>query len=132
MAYTDKEKANALVILATNNGDYIKTAKDTGVSKRTLIRWAQTAPKKEGTVPELIEAAIKDILENMPEKWTEKGWPIALGILLDKWLLAQGMATSRSEQTVTNLLEAIPEHDRARVIEEAERILARADSRRSS
>ena len=42
---------------------------------------------------------------------------------MDKWLLGRGMATSRNEN-ILGFLDRIPEEDRLKVIDEAERILA--------
>lgn len=126
MAYSDIEASEALVKLAVNKGDVAKTSADTGIPPTTLKRWAKNGPKK-GVVL-LLERAIERMLMQIPEKWSGNEWAIALGILMDKWLLVNGQPTARTEERVFNTLENLPDDDRERVIEEAERILARAAS----
>lgn len=127
MAYSDAFRTEALVRLAVNKFDYDKTAEQMGVTVKTLRAWEQKYPKK--TVPELLERAIERMLMNIPSDWRGNDWAVAMGILMDKWLLTQGKATARTDATVTNILESIPEDDRERVIEEAERILSEAAGR---
>lgn len=103
MAYDDIEKSEALIKLAINKGDYDKTAIDTGVSSKTIKRWAKISPKKG--VAELLERAIERLLMNIPADMKARDWAISLGILMDKWLLAQGMATSRTENLFQSLTE---------------------------
>ena len=103
MAYDDIEKSEALIKLAINKGDYDKTAIDTGVSSKTIKRWAKMSPKKG--VAELLERAIERLLMNIPADMKARDWAISLGILMDKWLLAQGMATSRTENLFQSLTE---------------------------
>jgi hypothetical protein len=123
MAYSDVEVSEALIKLAINKGDYDLTAEQTGVSLRTLKRWAKMTPKKG--VPELLERAIERMLMVIPTEWKGNQWAIALGILMDKWLLAQGMPTARMENIITRLRELHPD-EYGDVIAEAERILAAA------
>ena len=95
MPYSDAQRAAALVLLAKNKNNYAKTAKESGVSVRTLKTWNTTAPKKD--VFELLTEAIARLFQLMPEKWEGRDWGIALGIMLDKWLLSQGESTQRIE-----------------------------------
>lgn len=125
MAYSDAEITEALILLAVNKYDYKKTAETLGMSVKSLRNWDKNYPKK--SVPELLERAIKRILMHIPKDMATKDWAIALGILMDKWLLGQGMATSRNEN-IMGFLEQLPEEKREQVIEQAERILARAAS----
>jgi len=119
MAYSDLEQAEAMIRLAVNKGDYDKTAVDTGVSRSTLLRWSKMTPKKG--VSELLERAIERLLMVIPDKMNGDQWAIALGILLDKWLLVQGQATSRTE--LMRVLRVESEDELSAVIREAERIL---------
>lgn len=119
MAYSDLEQTEAMIKLAFNKGDYDKTAADTGVSESTLKRWSKMTPKKG--VAELLERAIERLLMAIPEKMDANQWAIALGILMDKWLLIQGQATSRTE--LMRVLRIESEDELSAVIREAERIL---------
>ena len=125
MAYSDAEITEALILLAVNKYDYKKTAETLGMSVKSLRNWDKNYPKK--SVPELLERAIKRILMHIPKDMATKDWAIALGILLDKWLLGQGMATSRSEN-IMSFLAKLPEDEQQRIIRESERILARTAS----
>ena len=125
MAYSDLQQAEALVKLAINQGDYDKTAEDTGISRRTLIRWAKVAPKKG--VAELLERAIERLLMVIPKDMDGQEWAVALGILFDKWLLIQGEPTSRTE-TIERKLEELDEDEYSSVIREAEAIIRAASS----
>lgn len=127
--YSDAQRTEALIQLAINKYDYDKTAEDTGVSAKSLRRWDKDVAKK--TVPELLERAIERMLMHIPKDWKGNDWSIALGILMDKWLLVHGKATERTE-SLTGFLESLPDDDRERVIEEAERILADAAGRGSA
>ena len=123
--YSDAEIAEALVKLAVNKYDFEKTAIDTKVSVRTLKRWATMSPKKG--IPDLLDRAIERMLMVIPDKWDGNSWAIALGILIDKWLLLQGEPTSRTESLIRGLKDVSPD-DRNAIIQEAERILAEATS----
>lgn len=119
MAYSDAEVTEAMIRLAVNKYDYDKTAEQVGVSAKTLQRWDKNVAKKG--VPELLERAIERLLMVIPEKMDGNAWSIALGILIDKWLLIQGQATSRTE--LMRVLRIESEDELSAVIREAERIL---------
>lgn len=120
--YSDVEITEALIKLAINKYNYEMTASDTGISVKTLRRWARM-PQKKG-VPELLERAIERMLMNIPANWSGHDWAVALGILMDKWLLVQGKATSRTETIARRLGVSVDELDD--VLAEADRILAEA------
>ncbi len=121
MAYSDAERTEALILLAINKYDFKKTSKELGMTVKSLRAWEKKYPKKG--VPELLERAIQRMLMHIPPDMKARDWAISLGILMDKWLLGQGLATSRSEN-ILGFLENMPEEDRLKVIDEAERILA--------
>lgn len=121
MAYSDIEVTEAMVKLAVNKGDYDKTAKDTGVSERTLKRWAKMAPKKG--VPELLERAIERMLMVIPSNMSGHDWAIALGILMDKWLLIQGEPTERKENIISDF-KTLSEDERRAIVDDAKRIIS--------
>jgi hypothetical protein len=124
MAYSDAEVGEALVRLAVNKYDFALTATQTGVSESALKRWAKSEPKKG--VAELLERTIERMLMVIPDKWEGRDWAIALGILLDKWLLVNGKATTRAD--INAMFGGLSESERAAVIAETERILATATS----
>jgi len=121
--YSDALVSEALVLLAVNKYDYEKTSETLGVSDRTLRRWDKDAIKKG--IPELLGRAIERMLMHIPTNWKGNDWAIALGILMDKWLLLQGEPTSRAE-SVFKTIEGMTNSERDAVIVEAERILAGA------
>jgi len=121
--YSDALVSEALVLLAVNKYDYEKTSETLGVSDRTLRRWDKDAIKKG--IHELLGRAIERMLMHIPTNWKGNDWAIALGILMDKWLLLQGEPTSRAE-SVFKTIEGMTNSERDAVIVEAERILAGA------
>jgi hypothetical protein len=125
MAYSDTEVTEAMIRLAVNKYDYEKTAEQTGIDQKTLRRWDKNATKK--SVPELLERAIERLLMVIPSDMKGNDWSVALGILLDKWLLMQGEPTNRTESLIRGLKDVTP-NDRDAIIREAERIIREAVS----
>jgi hypothetical protein len=136
--YSDVEQAEAIVRLAFNRYDFIKTAQETGISVWTLRRWnrnipdvpsALSAPNAPSTpkkgVAELLEYALEHILMAVPENISGQQWAVTVGILLDKWLLIHGEPTQRTENLVKTFedLDSLPYDDRMSVIERAKRYL---------
>ena len=70
MAYSDEEKQAALDCLAANEGDYRATSESTGVSVKTLRRWAkqENAPTYGDEVVRLREelTGLKAKIESQP------------------------------------------------------------------
>ena len=125
MAYSDQEVTEAMIRLAVNKYDYDKTAEQTGIDQKTLRRWDKSATKK--SVPELLERAIERLLMVIPSDMKGQDWAIALGILMDKWLLTQGEPTTRTESLVRGLKD-VTSSDRDAILREAEKIIAEAVS----
>jgi len=125
MAYSDREVSEALIRLAVNKYDYELTANQTGIPSRTLRRWEGDETVTKKTVPGLLDRAIERMLMVIPDKWDGNSWAVALGILIDKWLLLQGEPTKRTESLIRGLKDVSPD-DRDAIIQEAERILAKA------
>lgn len=123
MAYSDIEKAETIIKLAINKYDFRKTEEDTGIPSRTIKRWLKASPKKD--VAALLDRAIERMLMVIPDKWNGRDWAIALGILIDKWLLLQGEPTARSESIIRGWQE-LTDEQRNEVINEANRILSEA------
>lgn len=124
--YTDGEQSEAMIRLAINRYDYYTTSNQTGISVKTLRRWDKDAPKK--SVADLLDRAIERMLSVIPQNMTGNEWAIALGILLDKWLILQGEPTSRNENINTQL-DNLDADEYERVVAEAETIIASAKSR---
>lgn len=121
MAYSDTIRTEAIIRLAINKYDFEKTSEQTGVTVRTLRNWEKNFPKK--SVPELLERAIERLLMVIPATMTGQEWAVALGILMDKWLLIQGEPTERTESLVKTF-EALSDDERRAVVEEAQNIIA--------
>lgn len=141
MAYSAETISKALVLLATYQNDYDKAAKEAGVSETSLRRWAageqkgengesgakKQQTKKDQTVSEGLEAAIRTLLASVPEMQGHD-WAVALGILLDKWLLINGQPTTRTE-SLTRQVNELSDDEYRTAIAEAERIIADAAAR---
>jgi hypothetical protein len=59
------------------------------------------------------------MLMTIPTTWKGNDWAIALGILMDKWLLIQGKATNRSEN-VFSWLSNLPNEELNELVKEFE------------
>uniref|UniRef100_A0A6M3KKH3 Putative DNA binding, helix-turn-helix domain containing protein n=1 Tax=viral metagenome TaxID=1070528 RepID=A0A6M3KKH3_9ZZZZ len=121
VVYEPSERAEAIIRLAINKYDYNKTAKELGVSPSTLRRWERAVPSLG--IEEYLERAIARLLIIIPTQWSGRDWGIAIGILMDKWLLCQGAPTSRTESVVKSF-EALKEEERDAVVERARQIIA--------
>lgn len=126
--YTDAEKAEVIIKLAINHYNYQRTSDETGIPWRTLRRWASNAPSKPGIMA-LLERALERVLMQVPDDMGGRDWAIALGILMDKWLLSQNKATARSE-LVTKKLGGLSGPELDELLDEAESILSEAAQRR--
>jgi hypothetical protein len=122
MAYSDAEKAEAIIRLTINKFDYPKTSRELGIAKPTLRRWNKNVPK-QGVV-ELLERAVQHLLMAIPEKLEGNEWAFTVGTLIDKYLLAQGKPTARIDKTVRTLGLSQDEFDD--VLAEANRIIEAA------
>lgn len=122
--YTDAQRSAAMIQLALNKFDYEKTEHELGIDRKVLQRWEKELPKR--MIPQMLEEAIAKLFERMPAKFTEKAWGITLGILMDKYLLINNQPNARLETTINTVINA-SEEEKAAIIEEAERILARRD-----
>jgi hypothetical protein len=119
--WSEEVKTKTIELVALRGGDTKSVSEETGVPEPTIKRWMMKPADR--TIPELLEAAIRQMFENMPDAFSAKEWSIALGILMDKYLLMTGAATSRTE-TITRTLDMIPEKHRDAVIARAREILA--------
>ena len=123
MAYSDGTKAAAIMRLAATGNDYKQVANEIGVSVRTLGRWAQGENVNKKEVEELLENALGQLLSHVPSKMTGRDWGIAVGILMDKWLLMRGEPTQRTERVS---VDQRTQDDLNDVLREADRILEAA------
>ena len=121
VVYEPSERAEAIVRLALNKYDYDKTAKELNINPKTLRRWEKNVPALG--IEEYLERAISQLLLHIPTQWTGRDWGIAIGILMDKWLLIQGAPTSRTESVVKSF-ETLEEEERKAVVERARQIIA--------
>ena len=123
MAYSDGFRTEAMIRLGTNHFDYDLTAEQMGCTARTLHNWEKNFPKNN--VTDLLDRAIVRMLSIIPNDMSGHDWAIALGILMDKWLLLQGEPTSRNEN-ITMQMDNLNADEYERVIAEAESIIASA------
>lgn len=122
MAYSDGEKAEAMIKLWTSKYNWQDTSDELGIPVRTLRRWDKSVPKN---IPDLLERTIQRMLMVIPTDMNAHSWGVALGILFDKWFLAQGEPTSRIER-IEHQLGQLSDDEYSRVVEEAEAIIAQA------
>lgn len=120
MSYSKEFRTEAMVRLAINKYDYEQTAEQIDVAPNTLRNWEKQYPKI--AVPELLDRAIERLLATVPMDMAGDEWGIAIGILLDKWLLLQGEATHRSENIVHGYND-LTEEERETVVDNARRII---------
>lgn len=134
--YTEADKAQAYVVLTTNDGNVKRTARDTGVPENTVRRWKQfweengppSEEEVEQAVGEFLDEAIElrgmalqalrakvELLLKDPEKVKVAELTTLMGVLDDKITRAKGLATGRvdhvhslppGDQLVAPLLEA--------------------------
>src|SRR3990172_5333460 len=85
--HSDFERAAGVMLLAANNNNYETTAKQLNVTPETIHNWEKESLSKKEAIPVMLENALRKLLEMMPTTWSGNTWSIALGILMDKWLL---------------------------------------------
>jgi hypothetical protein len=111
--YSAIKKANVYVSLTTNNGNFRRTSKDTGVPEATIRRWQKeweaNGPPKQEEVQQAIDNYVETAEEIRNELLLEirrqnragelKGAALvtAYGVLDDKVTRAKGLATGRVE-----------------------------------
>jgi len=135
MAYTEAEKTKALTLLYANGYNYEKTAEITGITKMTLYNWEKEGGIQKKGIPEMLEDAIIAMLSMMPDKWNGNSWSVALGIMMDKYLLMRGEATSRSETVTTKiqgLAESMEPEMREQILAEATKIIENASAKKET
>jgi transposase-like protein len=117
MAYTEQQRADALVALEANRGNIKQTAIQLGIGEATLHRWidensdngdiksdialatSELVPAaRKGFIVRLVNLRDKALqhLEEHFEDLTARETVVALGILIDKVELLEGNATSRT------------------------------------
>lgn len=120
--YTEADKAQVYVVLATNDGNVKRTARDTGVPENTVRRWkkewAENGPPSsedvEVAVGEFLTEAVTvrddalhviklklQLLKKDPDKAKLAELTTVVGVLDDKITRASGLATSRTEHVHT-------------------------------
>ena len=119
MAYTPKQRAEALAVLEANNGNMLRTSQELGIGQATLKTWVTESRDEKNTYAQ-------ETLEHLPEAKTNlldkldnainqtltqyvgsiadlkaKDAAVALAVLIDKAQLLRGGATARTEQIIT-------------------------------
>jgi transposase-like protein len=111
--YTDADRAAVVLALQVNQGNVARTARDTGVSESTVRDWkrvwdkdgppenvqAEAVEQAKEFVAELEEVRNKtlSLLRDKLDEVRPDKLATVFGILDDKYRLAIGLATSRSE-----------------------------------
>ena len=111
--YTAEEQARAYVVLETNQGNIMRTARDCNMPETTIRRWkAEWAenPPEQALVAEVVDEEggfvenaerVRDkalaTLEGKLDKATPSALVATIGMLQDKVSIARGLATSRNE-----------------------------------
>jgi hypothetical protein len=134
--YSDEDKGMALTLLGINRYDFEKTSVQTGIPIHTLSNWNSDVFNQPKSIPAMLDVAINKLINNIPDKWNGNAWAVALGILMDKWLLLRGEATKREEVTKTerNVVEQVIEGiakdpvERDLILGEITKLLAAAKS----
>lgn len=112
-SYSDEDKASVLAVLAANNGNIKRTARETGIAEGTVRYWAKkAAPPSDET----LQAAVDDFVDKAEkirgmalanlEAAIESGeispreLITVIGVLDDKVTRAKGLPTQRTENTL--------------------------------
>jgi len=117
MAYTEQQRADALIALEANRGNIKQTAIQLGIGEATLHRWIDEN-SDNGDIKSNIAVATQELLpttrgefinrltrlrdkhlehlENNYQDLTARETVVSLGILIDKVELLEGNATSRT------------------------------------
>lgn len=136
MAYSDKQKAEALIRLAVNGNDFKKTAGELGIPFSTLWRWDKNENIRENEnkkivieneidqkvtldIPTQLEVALGHLLSLIPTSWDGNAWAVAVGILTDKWQLLRGGPTQRLEM-IFQMMDQMPDDELNSLISEFE------------
>ena len=121
-SYSDNQKAAALLTLETNGGNVARTARETGIPRKTIEEWSKgqgvtndVAEIRRENRPDLL-ALLKDelyaVMELMPEKRANadyKDLARTMGILVDKIQLLAGEPTQRNVVDMTLRVPELPE-----------------------
>ena len=115
--YTDADKARVYVVLAANEGNVKRTARETSVPENTVRRWRDDWATNGPPSVEEVETAVEDFVSTATEVRNEalleirrqikagemKGAALvtAFGVLTDKIDRAKGLALGKVEHTVT-------------------------------
>ena len=107
--YSDEDKAAVLAVYASNGGNLLRTAKETGVSRNTIRHWLEEAPPPDETLQAAVDAFVaearsirtialeklKGLVEN--DQVDARTLITVVGVLDDKVTRASGLPTSRTE-----------------------------------
>ena len=65
LKYTDEQRVAALACLEANAGNYDKTARETGIDKKTLRRWAATPLSNAPELPAIKKQIADDFIDKL-------------------------------------------------------------------
>jgi hypothetical protein len=113
--YSDREKAEALALLDTNDGNFYRTAQQSGIPRSVLQHWAkggglsadvpllrqQKTLEYGGRFGELLEVILDSVSPEDLAKASLKDKFISAAVAFDKRQLAYGQPTQLTEHRVT-------------------------------
>jgi hypothetical protein len=113
--YSDREKAEALALLDTNDGNFYRTAQQSGIPRSVLQHWAkggglsadvpllrqQKTLEYGGRFGELLEVILDSVSPEDLRKASLKDKFISAAVAFDKRQLAYGQPTQLTEHRVT-------------------------------
>lgn len=122
--YTDVMRTEAMILLAVHHYDFDAVSQIMKVPPKVLRRWnREVSAEAQIPIKDLLERAIRQLLGHMPENMSGKDWGVALGILMDKYLLMSGLPTSRT-QILGKGFFGLNDNELSLVLTEAERIIS--------
>jgi len=69
--YTDADKAEALAMLVANGGNAEKTARDTGIPRKTIYNWSKDNPPVPAKIGQEKKEALSDLFERVSRKYLD-------------------------------------------------------------
>lgn len=116
--YTDREKAQALSVLAANRDNVTKTSRELGIARKTLESWFKGTKGVSGITPQLQKETDQKVIDSLQEsidlyleaakspakieKASLKDVNLSLAINIDKKQLLQNRPTAITQHSATD------------------------------
>ena len=97
--YPDRVKAEALILMALNNYNSHVVSEIMNIPASTIRRWNRTLAEDITRIPVqvMIDRTINHLLGHIPQNLSGRDWVEAVSVLMDKWLLMNGLPTNRTQ-----------------------------------